>query len=58
MNHQQSQDIRYWRERCAELKEDNDSLRDQLQVHVTALHNANMVIVDGDLVSLNDEEEQ
>lgn len=51
-------DIRYLRERCAELKEDNDSLREQLQTHVNALKKANMVIMDGELVDLNNEEEQ
>jgi hypothetical protein len=51
-------DIRYWRERCAELQEDNHSLREQLQAHVVALHKARMTISDGDLVSLDDEEEQ
>lgn len=51
-------DIRYWRERCAEAEEDRQSLRQQLEVHVNALKKAGMIIVDGELVDLNDEEEQ
>lgn len=51
-------DIRYWRERCAELQEDNHSLREQLQVHLIAIKRAGMVISDGDLINVNDEEEQ
>lgn len=51
-------DLRYWRDRCIEAEDDRNSLREQLQIHVTALKRANMVILDGDLISLNDEEEQ
>mgnify|MGYP000745971615 CR=1 FL=1 len=51
-------DIRYLRERIAELQEDNHSLREQLQQHKLAIHKAGMTIMDGDLISLNDEEEQ
>lgn len=38
-------------------KEDH-SLREQLQTHVSALHKAQMTIMDGELVDMNDEEEQ
>lgn len=49
--------IRYWRERCAEAEEDRHSLREQLQEHKLALHKANMTLVDGCLVDLNDSRE-
>lgn len=51
-------DVRYWRQRCEEVEEDNHSLREQLQAHVSALHKAQMTIMDGELVDMNDEEEQ
>lgn len=51
-------DIRYWRQRCEEAEEDRHSLREQPREVNTALHKAQMTIMDGELVDMSDEEEQ